>query len=505
MEQTACRAPEQPTAPVAEAARQRPRQAAPPPARRILVVDDEPSMREFLEIMLSREGYEVRSAADTASALALAGREDFDLVITDIRMPGGGGLEVLRRVKALSPDTVVIMISAFASAETAVEAMKQGAYDYIPKPFNVDEVKLIIGNALERAQLERENLRLKRRLKESYGLGRLIGSSPQMLRIYDLIRRAAPTETSVLITGESGTGKELVARALHGGSPRAERPLVAVNCAGIPETLIESELFGYRKGAFTGALANKPGLFQEAHGGTIFLDEVGELPAALQVKLLRVVQERAFRALGGSEDVSVDVRIISATNKDLEREVINHGFREDLFYRLNVIHIHLPPLRERREDIPLLAEHFLEKYSRRQSKEIGALSNFALEMLADYDFPGNVRELENIIERSVALEGSRIVMPESLALSVHRQRERRAEEEEGAGPRPEALAKVALGGGFCLDNLIEGLERQLMGRALEQSGGSKQKAAELLGISLRSLRYRLDKYGLGGGEVAGEG
>jgi two-component system response regulator PilR (NtrC family) len=269
---------------------------------------------------------------------------------------------------------------------------------------------------------------------------------------------------------------------------------VTVNCAGIPDTLIESELFGHRKGSFTGALNNKRGLFEEAHGGAIFLDEIGELPPALQAKLLRVVQERRFRAVGGSEDVAVDVRIISATNKDLEQEVIGGRFREDLFWRLNVIHIHLPPLRERREDIPLLAGHFLEKYSRRLGKEIESLSRFALEMLASYDFPGNVRELENIIERSVALETSRIVMPESLTLSLHRKRERGEDDSpEGGAPASQA----SLGEGFCLDNLIEGIERDLIGRALDEAAGSKQKAAELLGISFRSFRYRLDKYHLG--------
>mgnify|MGYP005832602581 CR=1 FL=1 len=466
-----------------------PGQAAPHRQARILVADDELSMREFLEIMLSRAGYEVVCAADAGQAVSLARQGGFDLVITDIRMPGGGGLEVLRSVKEHSPETVVIMISAFASAETAVEAMKQGAYDYIPKPFNVDEVGLIIRNALERRELERENRRLRRELRENPGLSGLVGASPQMQRVYDLIRRAAPTESNVLITGESGTGKELVARALHSGSPRAGKPFVTVNCAGIPETLMESELFGHRKGAFTGALANKPGLFEEAHGGTIFLDEVGELPLSLQAKLLRVVQERRFRAVGGSEDVAVDVRIISATNKDLERAVIEHQFREDLFYRLNVINIHVPPLRERREDIPLLAAHFAEKCSRRLGKEVSALSPFALEMLSGYDFPGNVRELENIIERSVALEGSRIVMPESLALSQHRRQERASGGADIAFPAEN----------FCLDTLIEAIERDLIGRALAEAAGSKAKAAGLLGISLRSLRYRLDKYGLGGG------
>jgi len=459
------------------------------PGARILVVDDEESMREFLEIMLSREGYEVRCAADAQEAIHLAGREPFDLAIADIRMPGGGGLAVLRRVKELSPETAVIMISAYTSTETAVEAMKEGAYDYIPKPFNVDEVKLTVAKALEQRRLERENRRLKRDLKESCGCGNIIGASPQMLRVYDLIGRAAPAETNVLITGESGTGKELVARALHEGSPRRNQAFVTINCAGIPETLIESELFGHRKGAFTGALCHKRGLFEEAHGGTILLDEVGELPLALQAKLLRIVQERTFRAVGGTEDVSVDVRIISATNKDLEREVIEHRFREDLFYRLNVINIAMPPLRERREDIPLLAGHFLTKYARKLGKEITALSQFAQEMLAGYDFPGNVRELENIIERSVALESSRIVMPESLALSAHRKRER------GTEAAPELDFPRA---GFCLDDVVEGIERDLIGRAMEAAGGNKPKAAELLGIGLRSFRYRLDKYRLGG-------
>ncbi len=453
---------------------------------KVLVIDDEKSMREFLAIMLEKEGYEVDTAEEGPKALDLCKKELYDLVITDIKMPRMDGLEVLHRLKEISKETAVIMITAYASTETAVHAMKEGAYDYITKPFNVDEIKMVIRNALERRDLERENILLRKEIQSRYGFGNIIGQSPQMQKVYDLIQRIAPSKTNVLITGESGTGKELVAKAVHYNSPRKEHPIVTINCGGLPETLLESELFGYQKGAFTGATSNKQGLFETADKGTIFLDEIGDLPISLQVKLLRVTQDMSFKRIGGTSEIEVDVRIISATNKDLEEEVIQGRFREDLYYRLNVIQIHLPPLRERKEDIPLLAQHFLEKYSKESGKKIGQISSYAIESLMDYSLPGNVRELENIIQRSVTLETSNIILPESLALSSFKEKKRK---EEGLQIE---LAKE----GIDLDKLMERVEKDLILQALKEAGGIKKRAAKILGVSFDSLRYRLEKLGL---------
>ncbi|HEU4427529.1 MAG TPA: sigma-54 dependent transcriptional regulator, partial [Myxococcota bacterium] len=364
-------------------------------APRVLVVDDERGMRDFLEIFFRREGMEVSTAASVDEALAQLGADEFDLVMTDVQMPGRSGLELLRAVKESSPETVVIVITAFATAETAIEAMKQGAYDYLTKPFKVDEVRLVVGKALEKKLLTVENKRLRSELRTQAKQRVLIGTSPAMQRVYDLMAQVAATRTSVLVCGESGTGKELVARGIHDLSERRDKPFVAVNCGAIPENLLESELFGHVKGAFTGAVQNKPGLFEVAHGGTLFLDEVGELPATLQVKLLRAIQERTIRRVGGNSDIAVDVRIVTATNRDLHADSQAGRFREDLYYRLNVIQIPLPPLRERAEDIPLLAQHFLEKFAREQAKPALQLSDAALARLLTYDFRGNVRELEN--------------------------------------------------------------------------------------------------------------
>jgi len=446
----------------------------------VLVVDDELSMREFLEIVLTKEGYEVHFAASGQEACDILDKEAFDLVITDIRMEDIDGLGVLRKVKEVNTETPVILISAFATAETAVEAMKDGAYDYIPKPFNVADFKKIVRDAFQRKAVS------KAQDVEEYHFGCLIGESPQMKRIYDLIRRVASTKTNILISGESGTGKELVARAIHGQSPRKDQPFVVINCAGIPETLIESELFGYKKGAFTGANTDKEGLFEAADGGTVFFDEIGELTPAIQVKLLRVIQEKTFTRIGETEEHRVDVRFISATNVNLEEEVMAGGFREDLFFRLNVIEISMPPLRERKGDLPLLAQHFLGKYSHEQGKDIRKLSGYAMDILSQYPFPGNVRELENIIERSVALESSTIVLPQSLSLSnfkKNRMRENRRRTDIGED-------------GIKLDKVMTELEKDYILRALDMAQGSKQRAARLLGITLRSLRYRMSKLGL---------
>jgi len=452
-------------------------------AGRILVVDDEKSMREFLEIMLSQEGYDVTLAESGNKACQILDKHGFDLVITDIRMKDVDGIDVLKKSKAVQPGTRVVLISAFATAETAVEAMKEGAYDYIPKPFKVNEFKAIVEEALlskEKPVEEEESSRGKRQ----HHFGLLIGESEPMKKVYDLIRRVAGTKSNIMISGESGTGKELVARAIHDLSARKEMPFVVINCAGIPENLIESELFGYKKGAFTGASIDKRGLFDVADGGTVFLDEVGELSPAIQVKLLRVIQERTFTAVGGTEEKSIDVRFICATNRDLEKEVIEHRFREDLYFRLNVIHVAMPPLRKREGDLQLLAQFFLEKYSVEFGKDIRKISAYAMDILKEYPFPGNVRELENIIERSVALETSNIVLPESLTLS-NLQKERKNRRETDLTSE-----------GIDLEKVLGEIERDYVLKALRMAHGSRQRAAQLLGINLRSLRYRMDKLGL---------
>ena len=458
---------------------------------RILVVDDEQSMRNFLEIMLRREGYTVDLAENGGEAAALIDKKIYDLVITDIIMPGLTGTEVLKKAKEVNPATTVIMITAYASTESAVEAMKEGAYDYITKPFNVDEIKVIIGNALEKGRLEKENILLKRELGKEYSYENIIGTTSVMQKIFDLIERVSATKSNVLISGESGTGKELVARAIHNKSPRKDGPFVVINCGGIPENLLESDLFGHVKGSFTGAVSHKEGLFEVADTGTIFLDEVGELTQAIQVKLLRAIQERTFKRVGGTEDISVDVRIIAATNKELEQEVIAGKFREDLYYRLNVIEIKMPPLRERREDVPILATHFLKKMSAEQGKEIKKISSYALEVLKDYSFPGNVRELENIIERSVALESSNIVLPESLALSMHK--------EHGGRMAMEEAVHVLGNESFSMELYIAGIETELIKEALLRAGRNKKEAARILGISYWVLLRKIEKYGIGDG------
>ncbi len=449
---------------------------------KILVVDDEPGMRTFLEIILRKEGYSVETASDGMKALDNINNNVFDLAILDMLMPVMNGIEVLNRIIEKSPETTVIIITAFASHETAIEAMKLGAYDYITKPFKIDEIKLVIKKALDKKGLERENLRLRKELQTKYGFANIIGRSIDISKVFELIKRVSELKVNVLITGESGTGKELVARAIHYSGPRHRGPFIAVNCGAIPETLLESELFGYRRGAFTGASKNKKGLFEEADGGTIFLDEIVDLPIHLQVKLLRVLEEKTIRPLGGTEPIPVDIRIIAATNKLLEEEIANEKFREDLFYRLNVIKIDLPPLRDRRDDIPPLAIHFVEKYSREMGKDIHGISPKALETLESYHYPGNVRELENIIARCVALETSNVIRQQTL---------------------PELMVNMdslnienGIAGNFGLDHLLETFEKRTIEKALAQAQGNKVEAAKLLGITFRSLRYRLAKHGL---------
>ncbi|MBI9084527.1 MAG: sigma-54-dependent Fis family transcriptional regulator [Desulfobacterales bacterium] len=456
----------------------------------ILVVDDELSMRELLDVLLTREGYQVSLAENGKKALEVLAIERFDLLLCDIRLGDLTGLDVLRAAKQRHPGTVVIMISAYASTETAVEAMNAGAYDYLPKPFDNAELKQAIAEALDMRTLEREKTVLDHALERNRHFQKIVGNSPSMHQIYTMIHQVARTRTNILISGESGTGKELIAQAIHEQSDRHDRPFVAINCGGIPETLIESELFGHRKGSFTGATSDKKGIFDEAHGGTLFLDEIGDLNLPLQVKLLRVVQERVFKAVGGNADINVDIRFISATNKHLEEEVIAGRFREDLFYRLNVIEIKVPPLRERKDDLRALAQHFLEKYSREMGKEITKISSYAIDLLNRYDFPGNVRELENLMERSVALSTTNIILPDSLALATHKRQWK-------ADSHFEPTVVEDFNGGVCLPDILEGIERAYLTQALEKTDGDKGRAAELLGINLRSLRYRIDKLDIG--------
>jgi len=453
----------------------------------ILVVDDDTSMREFLELLLSRENYGVTTAKNGTRALDLIQDQAYDLALVDIRLGDITGLEVLKQIKLKHPDTVVIMISAYSTTELAVAAMNEGAYDFVPKPFDNTELRQTISRALALQTLEQEKKHRESEIQNYLHFDRIIGNSPGMEAIYKRIEQISATKTNVLITGESGTGKELIARAIHDHSDRKDRPFVVVNCGGIPDTLMESEFFGHVRGAFTGAVVDKKGLFETADQGTIFLDEIGELSSMLQVKLLRAVQETSFKPVGGTTDITVDVRIISATNKQLDREVVEGRFREDLFFRLNVIPIKVPPLRDRKGDVAILAQHFAEKYSRKMGRDIVKLSSYAIDFLNRYSFPGNVRELENLIERSVALSSTNIILPESLTISMHKNRRWI----EGVQNRRFDLNEVEQG--VDLDEILAAVESAYMKKALEVTGGDKKKAAGLLNLSLRSLRYRLDK------------
>ncbi len=456
---------------------------------RILVADDELSMREFLKILLENEGHETRLAANGAEAMAMLGREPFDLMISDIRMPDMDGLRLLEQARHDHQHLPIVLITAYASPEDAVLAMKNGAYDYITKPFKVQEIKNIIHSALAHnppAAPQREAVA---------PVAGLIGESAEMVKIYDLIARVAPTQANVLIHGESGTGKELVARAIHRLSPMADHEFVPITCSAIPESLFESEVFGHVKGAFTGANSGKIGLFELANQGTAFLDEIGELSPLIQTKLLRVLQERECKRVGATDTVKINVRVISATNRNLEEEVMAGRFREDLFYRLAVVPLRIPPLRERKGDIPLLAEHFLKKYSDLFGKEVRTISSYAMEVLMEYDFPGNVRELENIIERGVALANSTIILPESLALAAHRKGKTAPEVAAGQVHSPTLITEEGiLAAG--LEQSLEDIERRMITLALRHTNHSKTRAAALLKMSFRSLRYKIKKYQL---------
>jgi two-component system response regulator PilR (NtrC family) len=399
-------------------------------------------------------------------------------------MPGLDGIGLLGKIKEINPDTAVLMMTAFSTAEQAVEAMKLGAYDYISKPFNVEEIKILVKNALEKRSLKKENLRLKREVQDRYSFSGMIGKNKKMREVYTIIEKVAPSTANVLILGESGTGKELAARAIHYNSPRRNKPFVAVNCGAIPETLIESELFGHKKGSFTGAIADRAGLFEQAEGGTLFLDEIGELPLQLQAKLLRVLQEKEFRRIGGIEDKKTDVRIVAASNRDMDEQVREGSFREDLFYRLNVVQVRMPALREVPEDIPLLVEHFFKKFLPSSTGE-ELITPGAMKALMAYPFPGNVRELENLVERCIVL-GNSTIDEECLPEKVFGYQRVIQNNDDFEIPED----------GMNLEAYLDGIEKKILLKALERSGGVKKKAAEILGLTFRSMRYRLAKFGM---------
>ena len=410
---------------------------------KILVIDDDLSLREMLEMMLRGAGHQVTLAEDGLVGFQKGQEGPYDVIISDIKMPGLSGLDVLKRLRAERVMTPLVLMSAYAKPDTAVEAMREGAFDFVPKPFKPQDLLTVVDSALAHHNVEQERRALAEMVAANQRFGRMVGAAPAMMHVYDMVKRAAQTSTSILITGESGTGKEMVAKSVHENSDRADQAFVAINCGGMPENLVESELFGHKKGSFTGATNDKKGLVSLADGGTLFLDELGELTLPMQVKLLRVIQEKTFRPVGGDKEEHSDVRFISATNRNLESEIMNGNFREDLYYRLNVINIHLPPLRERAEDIPLLAHFFLEKYSKAQNKDVRKLSGYALDILSRYHFPGNVRELENIIERSVALEQSSIILPESLRLADFKRAAAVPGVTGHAAPQPQAMPPLS--------------------------------------------------------------
>ena len=447
----------------------------------ILVVDDDLAHRTMLRTLLASWGYDVLEADDGSVAVEAVRRRPFDLVLMDIRMIRTSGIEALEEIKAFNPAIPVILMTAYASVETAVEALKKGAYDYLTKPLDFDVLRLAIGRAMEHSRLREENRLLKETLRLQFDRGNLIGRSAAMTRLLETVAQVAPSEATVLITGESGTGKEMIAGAIHYNSPRREGPFIKINCAAIPETLLESELFGHEKGSFTGADRRKEGKFRQASGGSLFLDEVSEMSLAMQVKLLRVLQEREITRVGGEEVIRVDVRVIAATNRDLLREIEAGRFRTDLFYRLNVVTLHVPPLRERRDDIPLLAEHFLRGFAEKNRKDVRGFTPQAMDRLLRYDWPGNVRELMNTVERGVVMTRSPFIDEGELT--------------------PILLDRQAAGGpasptGAAGESSLEALEKATILKTLEQTGGNKSEAARRLGITRRTLHQKLKKYGV---------
>jgi len=449
---------------------------------KILIVDDSEGTRTLCSKILEKEGYRVTQAENGEQALKRIKENSYDLIVTDLMMPVMDGMELLEHIKAFHPDLPVIIMTAYASVATAVEAIKKGAYDYVPKPFNPGELQITIEKALERRKLVEENIHLKEQLKDKYQFDNIIGSSGPMQDIYKMVDKASHSNSNVVVYGESGTGKELIARAVHYNSARAEKPFVAVSCGAIPETLLESELFGYAKGAFTGANTDKKGQFEVANGGTLFLDEIGDVPASIQVKLLRVLQEREITRVGGTKPFKIDIRLVSATNKDLMEEVEAGNFRQDLFYRLHVVPIHLPPLRDRRSDVPLLAEHFLTKYCRENNKDIKGFSPEVMDQMMAYGWPGNVRELENIVQRIVTFEESDIATTESLPTNFRQQVEHH-----------ERLFREGV---EDLEVMVDEVERHHIVRMLRQTGGRRTETARRLGIDRRTLYGKIKKYGI---------
>ena len=455
----------------------------------ILIVDDEKSLLDLLAVVLKKEGYRVKTCLAASRVFELLEKEEFDLLICDIKLPEVSGMEILRYVRESRPELPVIMITAYGSLKQAVEALKAGAIDYILKPFDVEELKIIIAKELEKRRLKEENILLKRNLREKYSFENMIGKSKAMQEVYSLIEKSAGTDSTVLITGESGTGKEMAARALHLMSRRADSPFVSINCAALPESLLESELFGHAKGAFTGAVADKKGMFEAAQRGTLFLDEVGETSPWTQVKLLRAIQERTIRRVGGTDEIPVDVRIIAATNQDLKKRIEDGRFREDLYYRLNVIAFEMPPLRKRAEDIPLLVNHFLQKYCQSMGKRMKRVAPEVVGCFELYGWPGNVRELENVIERVVAIEDRETITAASLPPEITKP------------PKREA-ARASIPPGFNLTAHIDDLSKGYIHEARQLAGGNLRKTAVILGVSYRSLRHLIDKFGLKNGERA---
>ena len=444
---------------------------------KILVVDDDPDILAVLDELLTKEGHQVTTCAAGAAAIAAGRAEPFDVIVTDIRLPDVDGLTVLRTFQEISPDAAVIVTTAFGTVETAIHAIKAGAYDYIPKPFKLDEVRIVVGRALERKRLLGENLRYRRELRGKYRLENVVGASGPMLEIFKTVARVAPTRSTVLIEGESGTGKELIARTIHYNSDRAQDAFVTVDCGALPETLLESELFGHERGAFTGATALKRGLFEVARGGTCFLDEIGDMSSAVQSRLLRVLQEHEIKRVGGTEPIKVDVRVIAATNKHLETLVKAHTFREDLFYRLSVVTITLPPLRERPDDIPLLAEFFLRKFSHEAERRVERIAPDAMALLTGYSWPGNVREIEHIIERAVVLTQNPTLLPQDLPPEL----------QAAPGGKPATDAQVLP---------LREIERRHLLFALDRAKGNRKRAAEWLGVTRRTLYRMAARHGI---------
>jgi DNA-binding NtrC family response regulator len=450
---------------------------------KILIIDDEKSVLDMLNVVFKKEGYRVKKSLSAQKALELIDEEDFDLILSDIRLPQISGMELLRKVKEKKPGIPVIMITAYGTIKQAIEAFKAGAIDYVVKPFDVEELKIIVSQGLEKIKLKEENILLKKELKEKYSFKNMVGKSKKMKEIYSLIEKLAATDSTVLITGESGTGKEMAARAVHLLSQRWDNSFVSLNCGALPENLLESELFGHVKGSFTGAVVDKKGMFEVAEKGVLFLDEVGEMSPWTQVKLLGAIQDKKIRRVGGTEEIPVDVRIIAATNQNLKKKIEEEKFREDLFYRLNVISFEMPPLREKKEDLPLLVSHFLKKYCKKMGKKMKRIVPEVMNIFESYPWPGNVRELENLIERIVAIEDRGTITEDSLP-------------EELLKPRKKPETNLLFQQGFNLNSHLDEIAQNYIREARQAANGNLKETASLLGVSYRTLRYLIDKYGL---------